>query len=254
MEEVHKFITGGIIAALYAVAPVKEIVVKTGSNLNLTRETLEMMKQRDSARAGTPRYRALRNAANRLIKRDKLASNRETLSKASSYPRVLWQLANDALGKAPTSLPPALISAAGNMTSGKREAAETINAFFISKVDSLRAASESSVSDVIYSATDAFDSTADSDDKATDMPNLATEVTDKARDPTDKALEVPDQARDSAKPFEFTFATAGKISKIIRGLKATEAMGINDIPTSVLKKGVEVLAGPISHLVNGMLA
>jgi hypothetical protein len=31
-------------------------------------------------------------------------------------------------------------------------------------------------------------------------------------------------------------------------------MGINDIPTWVLKKGVEVLAGPISHLVNGSLA
>jgi hypothetical protein len=75
VEEVHKFITGDIIAALDAVAPVKEIVVKTGSNLYLTRETLEMMKRRDSARAGTPRYRALRNAANRLVKRDKVASN-----------------------------------------------------------------------------------------------------------------------------------------------------------------------------------
>jgi hypothetical protein len=31
-------------------------------------------------------------------------------------------------------------------------------------------------------------------------------------------------------------------------------MGINNIPTSVLKKGVEVLAGPISHLVNRSLA
>jgi hypothetical protein len=44
------------------------------------------------------------------------------------------------------------------------------------------------------------------------------------------------------------------LAKIICGLKATEAMGIDDIPTSVLKKGVEVLAGPISHLVNRSLA
>jgi hypothetical protein len=67
---------------------------------------------------------------------------------------------------------------------------------------------------------------------------------------------VTDKARDSAdKPsFAFTFATAGIIAKIIRGLKATEAMGIDDIPTSVLKKGVEVLAGSISHLVNRSLA
>jgi hypothetical protein len=247
VEEVHKFITGGIIAALNAVAPVKEIVVKTGSNLYLTRETLEMMRRRDAARGGMPRYRALRNAANRLVKCDKLASNRETLSKASSDPRVLWQLANDMLGKAPASLPPALVNAAGNMTSGKREAAETINAFFISKVDSLRAASESTASDA--------DPTADSADMATAVPDSAAEVTKKARDPANKATEVPDRARDPTKPsFAFTFATAGKIAKIIGGLKATEGMGIDNIPMSVLKKGVEVLAGPISHLVNISLA
>jgi hypothetical protein len=208
VEEVHKFITGGIIAALDAVAPVKEIVVKTGSDLYLKRETLEMMKRRVSARAGTPRFRALRNAANRLVKHDKLASNTETLSKASSDPRVLWQLANNALGKAPASLPPALVNAAGNMTLGKREVAETINAYFISKVDSLRAASESSASNAVNSATDAFEPAADSADKATVVPDLATEVADKERDPDDKATGVRDQARDSAKAFEFTFAMA----------------------------------------------
>jgi hypothetical protein len=233
---------------------VKEIVVKTGSNLYLTRETLEMMKRRDYARAGTLRFKALRNAANRLVKRDKLASNTETLSKASSDPRVLWQLANDALGKALASLPPALVNGAGNMTLGKRKAAETINAYFISKVDSLCAASESSASNAVNSATDAFDSAADSVDKATVVPDLATEVADKARNPVNKATEVPDPARDSAKSFKFTFATAGKIAKIIRSLKATEAMGIDKIPTSVLKKGVEVLTGLISHLVNRSLA
>jgi hypothetical protein len=168
---------------------------------------------------------------------------------------VLWQLANDALGKAPASLPPALFNAEGNMTSGKRETAETINAYFISKVDSLHAASGSSVSNAINSATDAVDPAADSADMATAVPDLATEVADKARDTDDKATDVRDRARNSAKPpFEFTFATAGKIAKIIRGLKATEAMGIDDIPTSVLKKGVEVLAGPILHLVNRSLA
>jgi hypothetical protein len=40
----------------------------------------------------------------------------------------------------------------------------------------------------------------------------------------------------------------------IKGLNNTEALGTDGIPTSVLKKGVEVLAGPISHLVNRSLA
>jgi hypothetical protein len=72
---------------------------------------------------------------------------------------------------------------------------------------------------------------------------------------------VADLARESAKPkskakmdFAFTFATAGSIAKIIRGLKSREAMGIEDIPTSILKKGVVVLAGPILHLENHLFA
>jgi hypothetical protein len=187
-------------------------------------------------------------------------SSAETLSKASSDPRVLWQLANNALSKAPASLPPALVNAAGNMTSGKPGAAETINAYFIGKVDSLCATSESSTatSDAVHPAMDASDSGVDIADKATEVADQATEVADKAREAADKGTDVPDPARESAKPkgrsFKFTFENAGKIAKIIRGLKATEAMGIDDIPTSVLKKGVEVLAGPISHLVNCSLA
>jgi hypothetical protein len=43
VEEVHKFVVDSIHAALDVVATVKEITVKTGSTLYLTRETLEMM-------------------------------------------------------------------------------------------------------------------------------------------------------------------------------------------------------------------
>jgi hypothetical protein len=213
-----------------------------------------MIKRRDSARPGMPRFRVLRNATNRLVKRDKLTSNSETLAKSSSDPRVLWQLANDALGKASASLPPALVNAEGNMTSGKRKAAEAINAYFISKVDSLRAESGSAGS--VGSATVAVDPTAMSTDTATEVANMATEAANKATEVANMATEAADKAtdvRDRAR-FEFTFATAGKVAKIICGLKATEAMGIDNIPTSVLKKGVEVLVGPISHLVNRLLA
>jgi hypothetical protein len=139
-----------------------------------------MMKPRDSARASTPRFCALRNAANRLVKRDKLASNAETLAKASRDPRVLWQLANDGLGKAPPSLPPGLVNATGSMTSGKRKAAETINSYFISKVDSFRAASESA-------------------DMASNAANPATEMADSAVNATDQATDVADLARETGR-------------------------------------------------------
>jgi hypothetical protein len=47
---------------------------------------------------------------------------------------------------------------------------------------------------------------------------------------------------------------AKRTSEAIKGLNNNEALGVDGIPTSVLKKGVEILAGPVSHLVNPSLA
>jgi hypothetical protein len=54
--------------------------------------------------------------------------------------------------------------------------------------------------------------------------------------------------------FHFKFANAKRTSKVIKDLNNTETLGMDGIPTSVLKKGVEILAGPVSHLVNSSLA
>jgi hypothetical protein len=166
---------------------------------------------------------------------------------------VLWQLANNALGKAPPSLPPALVNAAGSITSGKCEAAEAINAYFINKVVTLRAAA---LADPMRNLANLA---SESVNMASDISHPATETANSASNAANGATDVADLARETAKPevkknFEFTFATAGQIAKIIRGLKSTEAMGMDNIPTSILKKRVEVLAGPISHLVNRPLA
>jgi hypothetical protein len=55
-------------------------------------------------------------------------------------------------------------------------------------------------------------------------------------------------------PFHFKFTNVKRTSEVIKGFNITESLGTDSIPTSVLKKGVEVLAGPISHLVNRSLA
>ena len=56
------------------------------------------------------------------------------------------------------------------------------------------------------------------------------------------------------KKFKFAYASAGRIAKIIKNLGNTEALGVDGIPISVLKKGVDMLASPISHLINMSLA
>jgi hypothetical protein len=54
--------------------------------------------------------------------------------------------------------------------------------------------------------------------------------------------------------FSFKFSTAGRVAKVIRGVGTSEALGADGIPISIYKKGAEVLAGPLSHLVNMSLA
>jgi hypothetical protein len=54
--------------------------------------------------------------------------------------------------------------------------------------------------------------------------------------------------------FERTYMSAGKVAKLIRGLGSTEALGVDGVPVSVYKKGLDILSGPIAHLVNRSLA
>jgi hypothetical protein len=180
-----------------------------------------MMKRRDTAKVGIPRFCTLQNAANRLVKRDKLPTSAETLAKSSNDPRMLWKLANSALGKAPPSLPPALVNAAGSNTSGKREAAEAMNPYFISKVNTIRAAALADpASESVDLAMDVTIPMVETVYLASDSASLATEAADTAGDESTQATDVPVLARDSANEFTFSFAKAGGIAKIIRGLSA----------------------------------
>jgi hypothetical protein len=64
----------------------------------------------------------------------------------------------------------------------------------------------------------------------------------------------PCPPRATAGKFSFSFTNAAKVTKIIRQLKPTEAVGLDGIPVSILKKGIEVLASPLAHLVNMSMA
>jgi hypothetical protein len=135
VDAVLEYITARIVSALYIVAPEKEIQVKKGPNLYLTRETLEAMKKLNAATG--KRYRGLRNEVSPLVRRDKQDSNLLSLTKAKNDPKALWSLADQALGKDRPSLP-ALITGANGPTTTPMVAAEVMNRFFVDKVDDLR--------------------------------------------------------------------------------------------------------------------
>jgi hypothetical protein len=132
VDDILNFITTGIVLALDIIE--KEIRVKKGQNLYLMRETLEAMRMPDSATSR--RYRGLRNKVSRLVRRDKQDSNLLSLKKACNDPKVLWQLADQALGKDRPSLP-ASITGANSPTTTPMEAADAMNKYFIDKVDDL---------------------------------------------------------------------------------------------------------------------
>jgi hypothetical protein len=134
VDDILNFITAGIVSGLDIIAPEKEIRVKKGQNLYLTRETLEAMRMRDSATG--KRYLNLRNEVSQLVRRDKQDSNLLSLKKACNDPKVLWQLADQALGKDRPSLP-ASITGANGPTTTPMEAADVMNKYFINKVDNL---------------------------------------------------------------------------------------------------------------------
>jgi hypothetical protein len=215
----HQYVVDGIVAALDVVAPLAEIKVKKGDNIYLSTETLRVIKQGDLARArGDPdpaKYRNLRNEAMRLVRRDKLRSNISTLNKAAGDPRVLWQLANSELGKPRATLPQHLIRPDNSRTVDDKGAADLMATYYVKKVVDLRA-----------------------------------EIANSPDAPT--PAWPPEAGR--GKTFSFSFARAGRVAKVSKGLKNTEALGVDGIPVSILKKGVALLSSPLAHLVNRSMA
>jgi hypothetical protein len=207
--------------------------VKQGANLYLARDTLERMKMCNAASGRE--YLNLRNKVTHLLRRDKQASNLLSLNKVHNDPKVLWRLADQALGKDRPSLPSTVTSAEGTPTSTTLEAAEAVNKLFVDRVDALRAAAITPQTYLPYIPGEA--------------PNVLQEVPNNLGEVDDDLQETP-----YVPPFFFKFENAKKITKLIKGLNNTKAIGMDGIPTSVLKKGVEVLAGPISHMVNRSLA
>jgi hypothetical protein len=75
------------------------------------------MAKRDSLGRG-PQYRAVRNRATALVRRDKEASNLAKLVESGNCPAVLWEIANAAVGKPRQPLPTSVMRADGTQTEG----------------------------------------------------------------------------------------------------------------------------------------
>jgi hypothetical protein len=176
-----------------------------------------MMAKRDTLGCG-PRYKAARNRVTPLVRPDKEASNLANLTESGNSLAVLWEIANTAVGKPCQPLPTLVTRADGTPTEGNLEAANAVNDYYVQKVLKIR--------------------TGRGVQNTSQNAATTSGEGDKWRKNT----------------FVFGFASAGRIPKIFSGLKTTSALGTDGILVSVLKMGSDMLAGPVSHLVNMSLS
>jgi endonuclease/exonuclease/phosphatase family metal-dependent hydrolase len=216
-DKVLDFVTRGIVNGLDRAAPVKSITVREGS-LPLLASRHACPDGKEGLPRPRPRYRAARNRVTAMVRRDKEASNLAKLTESGNSPAVLWEIANAAVGKPRQPLPTSVTRADGTQTEGNLEAANTINAYYVQKV--LR----------IWTGRG--------------VQNTSQKTSTTSRDGD----------RRGKNTFAFGFASAGQIANIFSGLKSTSALGTDGIPVSVLKMGSDMLAGPVSHLVNMSLS
>ena len=224
VDKIHKVIVNEITAAMDLVVPKKTILVKERSiPLYLSTATLRAMKARDAAAAKGDNhalYRQLRNKANRLVRRDKLASNLDLLRRSRMDPKTVWSIANTATGRAVRgSLPPRLQDG-DNVVEDRSSLATFANTFFLEKISRIR----------------------EKIDAATPSAGLA-------------PAPAPAAAAAAATSSQFKFCSPSELQvrRIIMGLNNTQALGVDGIPVVVLKVLAPVLAAPIAHLIRRSL-
>ena len=218
MEEIHRVIVREITAAMDLVIPQKTILVKERKiPLYLSAATLRAMENRDAVAAKGDNhvlYRKLRNKVNRLVRKDKLASNMALLKKTKLDPKTVWTIANEATGRASRcGLPPRLVKAE-EVVEGDFNLATYTNSFYLNKIIEIRRRIDATA--------------ADGDEPASP--------------PTKSA------ANDNTQ-FRFRAPTEGEVLRIILRLNNTQALGVDGIPVAVLKQLAPVIAAPFAHLI-----
>jgi hypothetical protein len=217
-DAILEFINKGIVHGMDLAAPLKRITVEEGTlPLYLFPDTLALMAQRDSLGRGL-KYKAVRNRVTALVRRDKELS---ILAESMNLPTVLWEIANAAVGNPRQPLPATVKDTEGNDKKGNLKTANVVNTYYVEKVGKTRASTRGVENSTRESAT-----------------------TSRSGDTRGKISST----------FSDDFANAGRIAKIFTGLKSTSALGTHGIPVTILKMGSDVLAEPISHLVNMSLS
>ena len=244
------------------------------------------MNLRDTARKLNDhgKFEYLRNKANKLVKRDKILSVLKRLN-GNPGPRQTWQEAKSILGKGPGANKLPLVTTNINPA----ETADTQNMFFIEKISKLvkgiqklkcntcdknfiqkrnlnshiRKVYEVEVPFECEVCESTFTSNVSLNAHITsvhvgmeshkcdscDAVFIQTSGLNEHKSIIHEGNKVP-STQPVKEKFEFKYATRKSVTKIIKRLKNTSSLGVDMIPTRAWKLGVEILAAPITKLIN----
>jgi hypothetical protein len=203
-------------------APLKEIRIKGNYKSGLTDDTKKLMRKRDAARKKFSRatgaekgvlhekYKKLRNRCTKLTRKDNISNSVRRVERSQKATEI-WKIANE-ISK-PSGNNTITLTEGNSVIDDESEVAEKFNKFFIDKIKKLRG-------------------------KLENLPKS---------DPLSKMKE---HLGERKLQFKLRTVTSNQVRKIIKNLKNTNSTGTDTISTKVVKAAMEVLAEPLTCIVN----
>ena len=205
-------------------APMRRFKINTNYKHGLTKQTKDMIKERDELRKKIKkspnekkilheRYKKLRNKVTNNIRRDKIQQNGERIEKAGREDEI-WKIVNE-LTK-PKEDKRWILKEGEQDITDEKEIAEIFNSYFIDKIEDLKKNIDNS----------------------------------QVKDPTEKLRE---KVKNKNLHFKIRTVTEEKVSKAMKEMKKKKSAGLDGIGQDLLLQGAEIVAIPLTRMINNSI-
>ena len=219
-NEAAKLLTDKLSVILDTLAPVKTIQVRNKYAPWLSKNTKELMKERNAAQETASKtrdlddwrkYKSLRNQATSKMRQERMTWEKMKLDSSKNNPNSLWQNCKMWLSWNKSG-PPSQLFYQGRLINSPAGLAGSMNSFFINKVRNLRQGIPTTGLDPLQVLRETF--------------------------------------KDRQCTFKFMAAHPDEVLKIVKGLKNTKSCGIDNIDTATIKLLAEDILAPLTHTIN----
>ena len=225
VNEKAKEFTKLVNLALDECAPYRSYKVRENFKPGLTEAAKKLIRERDITRKKIPdaqdhekpalkaRYKQLRNKAISQIRKDSILMNGAKISEAKNEGET-WRIVNDIVK--PKSSIIIIITGPDGDISDEQEVADAFNTFFVKKIEDLKAKID---------------------------PN-------QKNDPLEKVKE---RVKNKNLHFSLKTVTVQTVKKLMQKMAKKKSKGNDGIPQDCLLLGQEVIAGPLTEVINSSI-